>query len=84
MEVKKIFPFVISYKGELYVKTNKESQVGDIALCLEDTPWTTKGKYYLVVECYPPRGFKGIIDDDGQPMGIHDHLGGFRFYRKRS
>jgi lysyl-tRNA synthetase class II len=82
--MKKIFPFVISYNGDLYVKTNKESQIGDIVQCLGKCGFTTKDNYYLVVECYSPNGFKGIIGDDEEPMGIHDSLGNFRIYRKRN
>ena len=82
VKVQKLIPFLIAYEKELYVWTTKESQVGDIALCLKKTSWTTEGKYYRLVECYPPDGFKGIIADDGEPMGIHDCLGGFIFYRK--
>lgn len=82
--VKKVFPFVITYKGDFYVYTNKESKVGDIVQCMGRCGYTTENNYYFVVECYPPNGFKGIVADDGEPMGVHDHLGNFRAYRKRN
>ncbi|AZV43630.1 hypothetical protein BAOM_3021 [Peribacillus asahii] len=73
----------IEYMDNKYRKINRlTSQVGDVALTIKDGLWTTKGEFYLLQECYPPNGFKGIIADDGNPMGIHDDLGGFDFYRR--
>lgn len=72
----------IEYSGKKYRRIDGlTSQVGDIALAVVNGKWTTKGEYYLIQECYPPNGWKGIIADDGSPMGIHDHLGGFDYYR---
>jgi len=70
----------VKYNGKVYEKV-EESQIGDIALCVNKTAWTKEGNYYLVVECYPPNGFKGIIADDNKPMGIHDNLNHFEYYR---
>jgi len=72
--------FGIKYNGKRYRKV-RESRIGDIALSTKTDKWTTKGKYYLIVECYAPTGFKGIIGDDGQPCGVHDQLGSFEYFR---
>ena len=80
--VKKGLFDTIKYNGKTYKRVN-ESKIGDIALCLGRCQYTTEGNYYPIIECYPPNGFKGIIADDGDPMGIHDVLGGFKYYRAK-
>jgi hypothetical protein len=82
MEVKKIFPSAFSFNGNFYLKTNKPSQIGDIVQCLGSCQYTTKDDLYPIIECYAPNGFKGIIADDGNPMGIHDNLNNFKIFRK--
>lgn len=75
----------IEYNGEVYYKLDDTiSQIGDIALALRGNQWYKKGQYYRMVECCPPNGFKGIVADDGKPLGIHDDLGHFDFYRKNN
>ncbi|MEM5592866.1 hypothetical protein AAHH67_15865 [Niallia circulans] len=47
----------VKYNGKVYEKV-ENSQIGDIALCINKTAWTKEGNYYLVVECYPRMGSK--------------------------